>query len=112
LGMGLFAATMVMGLAPAAGVAGVAGVAAQPVTLEYRWDEDRPLVYRITQETVADMSGVPGQGDVRATQSQTMRVRMNVIDVAEDGSATIRANVDAVRFEMTPPDGEQVSYDS
>jgi|GEM_PF-2509874 len=85
---------------------------AEPVTLKYSWSPDRPLLYRLTQQTDADMSGVPGQGDVHLSQSQTMRLRLHVANVAPDGAATIRTTVEAVQFEMTPPAGEKVEYDS
>ncbi len=85
---------------------------AEPVTLKYSWSPDRPLLYRLTQQTDAEMSGVPGQGDVEVSQSQTMRLRLDVTSVAPDGAASIRTTVEAVQFEMTPPAGEKVEYDS
>ena len=108
---GIAAAAVVVVLGLFTPVANAGGVA-EPVEMQHKWEKGKTHTFRITQETDADMSGMPGQGDMKMSQSQTMRVRMEVIDVNADGKASVRTTLDAVKFEMAPPAGERVRYDS
>jgi len=88
-----------------------ASAAGQGTTLQYRWSAGQEDRYRMTQKTVATISGMPGGGTQTVEQSMTQTTAMKVLSVAADGSATIQQTFEAVRMEMTTPAGTMV-FDS
>jgi hypothetical protein len=89
-----------------------ASAAGQGTTLRYRWSAGQEDRYRMTQKTVATISGMPGGGGTQTVeQAMTQTTAMKVLSVAADGTATIQQTFEAVRMEMTTPAGTMV-FDS
>jgi hypothetical protein len=86
-------------------VVGLVGVAsAQPVTLRYKWTKGDDIRYRVTQQTTATVSGLPGgMGSMNVETTITQIIRGIVEDVAADGTATIKQVYESFKMEMNSP---------
>jgi hypothetical protein len=101
---GVLAAGLMSGLAAAA--------SAQELTLRYRWTKGEEVRYRMTQESTATISGLPGgMPDMNVVTTMSQVVRSVVENVAPDGSATIRHTYESVRMNMDSPMAK-MAYDS
>ncbi len=85
----------------------VAPGTAQTVELRYNFTEGMDLLYETVQETRTLMP--QGMGSIE--QSQTQRLRMQVLSVDADGNARIRNTVQSVQMQIQSPMGVQ-SFDS
>ena len=83
----------------------------QEVTLAYRWTKGEPVLYRVTQDVVTTMSGVPGMGELTVNQTMSQVLRTVPDTVAQDGTATLSQSVDSIRMAMSTPAGN-MGYDS
>jgi uncharacterized protein DUF6263 len=81
---------------------------AQTVTLRYRWTKGETRTYRVATETNNAISGMPGAGDMSATQTMTQILKMVAEDVGADGTATLRQTFQSVRMEANTPRGKMV----
>src|SRR5687768_13139914 len=98
----------------AAGLMGplAAAVSAQPLMLRYRWTKGEEVRYRMTQQSTATISGLPGgMPDMNVVTTMSQVVRSVVEDVAPDGTATIRQTYESVRMNMDSPMAK-MAYDS
>ena len=89
----------------------VSSAAGQGTTLQYHWSAGQEERYRTTQKTVATISGMPGADTQTVEQTMAQTTAMKVIAVGADGSATIQQTFEAMRMEMTTPNGTIV-FDS
>ena len=93
----------------------LAGVALAPsafaqAPLRFHWEPGQILTYRVEQTTLA--SDVV-QGQKSETRSKNTNVkRWQVLDVDAAGVATLQLSLVALRFEVTTPKGETLSFDS
>jgi len=85
--------------------------AGQGTVLQYRWNTGQEDRYRLTQKTVATVSGIPGGGTQTVEQSMTQTTSLKVIEAAADGGATVQQTFEAIRMEMMTPNGPMV-FDS
>jgi Family of unknown function (DUF6263) len=94
-------------------VAGVTSLTAfrQEVKLAYTWPAGVPLRYRITQNTVTTMSGMPGMGEMTLDQTITQVLRIVAEKVGADGTATLQQVIESVKMDMTTPMGK-MGFDS
>ncbi len=83
----------------------------QGTTLQYRWIKGDDLRYRFTVQGSTTMSGMPGVAEMQMEQTSVQVVRLKVLDVAADGSATLSQTVESMRMEMSTQDGKTV-FDS
>jgi len=89
----------------------VSFAAGQGTTLQFRWAAGQENRYRLTQKTVATVSGIPGGGTQTVEQTMIQTTALKVLAVAPDGNATIQQTFEALRMEMTTPAGPMV-FDS
>src|ERR1043165_9292404 len=75
------------------------------VTLRWKWEKDRELVYKAIRRSVAESSGPP------MTQDEGNTYAMTVTDVADSGEATITMKYLTVASRGSSPLGEY-DYDS
>ncbi len=92
-------------------LASAAPAHAQGVALRYRWTKGESLTYRMGQQTVTTVTGMPGIGEVKLEQNMSQVLRITAEDVAADGTATLRQTFESVKMEMNGPMG-RVSYDT
>jgi hypothetical protein len=85
--------------------------AGQGTVLQYRWTAGQEDRYKVTQKTVATVSGIPGGGTQTVEQSMTQTTVLKVIAAAPDGGATVQQTFEAIRMEMMTPSGPMV-FDS
>ena len=83
----------------------------QEGVLRYRWTKGESLRYRIVQTTNAQMSGLPGMGEMNITNTMTQLLQQTATDVAADGTGTLQMKFEAIKMEMGTPMGTFV-YDS
>ena len=88
-----------------------AGAIAQTAAPGYRWTKGETVRYRVTQESVSNMSGLPGVGDMTVNNTVTQVLAFAVQDVAADGTATLINKVESVRLDAGTPMGT-FTYDS
>ena len=88
-----------------------AALMAQGAPLRYRWAAGDTAKYRLTQETNAVVSGVPGIGEMTVTTSIEQLHTTTATAVAADGAATLQIKYDAVKLDMRTPMGQTV-FDS
>ena len=100
-------------VATAALVPGLSGsTAAQETTLRYRWTKGEEVRYRMSQESTATISGLPGgMADMTIDTLMSQVMKSVVEDVAADGTATIRQVYESVRMEVNSP-MSRMAYDS
>ena len=84
---------------------------AQSVTLRYRWAKGDTLTYRVVMQTTSVVSGMPGMGEMKIDQGLTQVIKMTAVEVAADGSATLRETFESMKMEMDGPMGH-ISYDT
>ena len=82
------------------------GISGQQVTLKWKYEAGAELNYRQTVSTETEM---PGQGT--ATTEMIYTLRWNVLDVADNGDATVRLTTDRIQMSMDGPMGT-MSIDS
>ena len=94
-------------------------VAADDVTMEWKWEKDQVLKYRIIQNETVKMEAPPPPGDsanepgdFRTSQKTEFLVSERVENVSPDGTATLRQTIEAVKLDMEQPFGRKFSYDS
>jgi hypothetical protein len=92
-------------------LASAAPAHAQGVTLRYRWTKGESLTYRMVQQTVSTITGMPGMTEVKLEQTMSQVLKITAEDVAADGTATLRQTFESVKMEMNGPMG-RVSYDT
>ena len=92
-------------------LASAAPAHAQGVTLKYRWTKGESLTYRMVQQTVTTVTGMPGISEVKLEQGMSHVLKITAEDVAADGTATLRQTFESVKMEMNGPMG-RVSYDT
>lgn len=83
----------------------------QEGVLRYRWNKGESLRYRVVQTTNAQMSGLPGMGEMNITNTMTQLLQQTATDVAADGTGTLQMKFEAIKMEMATPMGTFV-YDS
>jgi hypothetical protein len=106
--IGLIAAAVVTALLP--GLSGL--TAAQEAPLRYRWTKGEEVRYRMSQESTATISGLPGgMADMTIDTLMSQVMKSVVEDVAADGTATIRQVYESVKMEVNSP-MSRMSYDS
>jgi Family of unknown function (DUF6263) len=107
--IGLIAAAAVtVALVP--GLSGSTG--AQDTTLRYRWTKGEEVRYRMSQESTATISGLPGgMADMTIDTLMSQVMKSVVEDIAADGTATIRQVYESVRMEVNSP-MSKMAYDS
>ena len=86
-------------------------LAGQEVSIRYLWKTGETLTYRSTQQTVVNMSGVPGLGEMNLSTTIVQIMKMVAENVTADGTATVRATIESMKMEMTTPMGNMV-FDS
>jgi uncharacterized protein DUF6263 len=84
---------------------------AQSATLRYRWTKGDTLTYRIELRTSSLVTGMPGMPEVKIDQGLTQTVKIAALDVAADGTATLRETFESMKMEMDGPMGH-ISYDT
>jgi Family of unknown function (DUF6263) len=106
--IGLITAAVVAVLVP--GLSGL--TAAQEAPLRYRWTKGEEVRYRMSQESTATISGLPGgMADMTIDTLMSQVMKSVVEDVAADGTATIRQVYESVKMEVNSP-MSRMSYDS
>ena len=88
-----------------------AGADAQTVTLRYRWTKGDTVTYRMVLQTTSLVTGVHGMNEMRIDQGLTQVIKVTAVDVAPDGTATLRETFEALKLEVDGPGG-RVSYDT
>ena len=83
----------------------------QSVSVRYLWKTGETLTYRSTQQTVVNMSGVPGLGEMNLSTSIVQIMKMVAENVAADGTATVRVTIESMKMDMTTPLGN-MTFDS
>ena len=76
---------------------------AQSVTLRYRWTKGESLTYRMVMQTSSSVTGMPGINEMKIDQTMTQVIKMTTVDVAEDGTATLRETFESLKMEMAGP---------
>lgn len=76
------------------------GVQGQQVTLKWKYQEGAELIYR---QTMTSETEIPGQG--MATTENIFTQRWNVLEVADNGDATVQVTTDRVQMSMDGPMG-------
>jgi len=100
------------GLVMLAVMAGAASAASgQEVTLRYRWTQGETIRYRMTQQTTATISGLPGGMDMTVDTTLSQVLRTVVDQTAGDGTTTLRQVIESIRMDMTTP-VSKMTYDS
>ena len=84
---------------------------AQGVTLRYRWTKGDTLTYRLEMHTNSLITGLRGMNDMKIDQGLSQVMKMTALDVAADGTATLRETFESVKLDMDGPGG-RVSYDT
>ena len=84
---------------------------AQGVTLRYRWTKGETLTYRIVMQTTSVVTGMPGISEMKIDQSLSQVTKMTTVDVAADGTTTLRESFESMKMEMDGPMGH-ISYDT
>jgi hypothetical protein len=92
-------------------VAVVSSASGQDAVLRYKWVEGDEIRYRIELQSNATMSGLPTVGEMTVDQHSFQVIRLTVVSVAADGSATLRQTFESVRMEVSSPAGKTV-FDS
>ncbi len=83
--------------------------AQQPVTLAYRFVEDRPVRFDLSQEMVSTQTAFEETTVVRTRTGN--RTRTELVERRDDGSLLIANTIESVRF-WARDDTEEVSFDS
>jgi hypothetical protein len=83
----------------------------QGVTLKYRWTKGEVLTYRALMQTTSVVSGMPGMGEMKIDQSLSQVTKMTTVDIAADGTTTLRESFESMKMEMDGPMGH-ISYDT
>jgi hypothetical protein len=84
---------------------------AQDAPLRYRWSKGETMRYRAIHAANVSMSNLPGAGAMTVDTHVTQVQRLDVTDLAADGTATIRVTFESVKLDMTTPMGS-IAYDS
>ena len=82
----------------------------QELNLQHRWTR-ATLRYLSTIETVMNISGMPGMGEMAVTTAVTQVQQFAVEDIAADGTVTLRNVVDSIKMNVASPAGS-VAFDS
>jgi hypothetical protein len=90
---------------------------AQEVQIRYKWEKGAVLHFRTVQETHSVMSsGSDKEGEKKseAARDQTQEAlgRAEVLEVGEDGVATVRWTIETLKIESADPRTGRASFDS
>lgn len=85
--------------------------AADDVTFRYKWTKGETLRYRISQQTVSEMSGLPGVGSMSVTMDMLQEVTLTAVDVDAAGKATLEYRTTRIKATTSTPMGQN-TYDS
>ncbi|MDZ4656295.1 MAG: hypothetical protein SH868_01820 [Bythopirellula sp.] len=83
-------------------------ISAQAVTLEWKFTPGDAQSYHVTQSARLSADSIKQIAAVK----QELDLTWQVVEVNDDGSATISLRVSAFSFLATGPDGQEVRYDS